>query len=57
MDVRNPGEWNNGVIENAKLIALADLEKEQISLDKNQHYFIHRTVTTCTMNINVMVII
>jgi len=41
VDVRNPGEWNNGVIENAKLIALGDLEKELSMLDINEHYFIH----------------
>lgn len=41
LDVRNPGEWNNGVIEHAKLIALGNLEKELPMLDKNQHYFIH----------------
>ena len=41
IDVRNPGEWNSGVIETAKLIALADLEKEMIVLDKNAHYYVH----------------
>jgi rhodanese-related sulfurtransferase len=39
--VRNPGEWNNGVIESAKLIALADLEKEMNLLNRNSHYFVH----------------
>ncbi len=41
IDVRNPGEWNTGIIENAKLIALGDLEKEIKMLDKNAHYFVH----------------
>ena len=41
IDVRNPGEWNNGVIESAKLIALADLEKEMNLLNRNSHYFVH----------------
>lgn len=41
IDVRNPGEWSTGVIENAKLIALGDLENELKSLDKNKSYFIH----------------
>ncbi|MGQ0827260.1 MAG: MBL fold metallo-hydrolase [Bacteroidota bacterium] len=41
IDVRNPGEWGNGVIANARLIALGDLEKELKTLDKNQSYFIH----------------
>ncbi len=41
IDVRNQGEWSSGVIENAQLIALGDLEKEINTLDKNQHYFIH----------------
>ena len=41
IDVRNPGEWNSGIIENAQLIALGDLEKEMNMLNKNSHYFIH----------------
>ena len=41
IDVRNPGEWNSGVIENAKLIALGELEKEMNELDKRSHYFVH----------------
>jgi len=41
IDVRNPGEWNNGVIESAKLIALGDLEKEMNILDKSSHYYVH----------------
>ena len=41
IDVRNQGEWNSGVIETAKLIALADLEKEMVVLDKNAHYYVH----------------
>ncbi len=41
IDVRNHGEWSTGVIENAQLIALGDLEKELTMLDKNKDYFIH----------------
>lgn len=41
IDVRNSGEWNNGVIENANLIALGDLEKQMNMLDRNSHYFVH----------------
>ncbi len=41
IDVRNPSEWSKGVIENAQLIALADLEKQLSSLDKKKHYYIH----------------
>lgn len=41
IDVRNASEWKNGVIENAQLIALADLEKQLSSLDKQKHYYIH----------------
>ncbi len=41
IDVRNAGEWKNGVIEQAKLISLADLEKQLSSLNKQQHYYIH----------------
>jgi hydroxyacylglutathione hydrolase len=41
IDVRNASEWKNGVIENAQLIALADLEKQATRLDKKKHYYIH----------------
>lgn len=41
IDVRNASEWKNGVIENAQLIALADLEKQLSALNKEQHYYIH----------------
>lgn len=41
IDVRNASEWKNGVIENAQLIALADLEKQLQTLDKQKHYYIH----------------
>lgn len=41
IDVRNASEWKNGVIENARLIALADLEKQLQQMDKQKHYYIH----------------
>lgn len=41
IDVRNPGEWSSGIIENAKLITLADLEKKLSTLNRDQPYFIH----------------
>ena len=41
IDVRNASEWKNGVIEQAKLISLADLEKQLSLLDKQQHYYVH----------------
>jgi glyoxylase-like metal-dependent hydrolase (beta-lactamase superfamily II)/rhodanese-related sulfurtransferase len=41
IDVRNASEWKNGVIENAQLIALADLEKQLTLLDKQKAYYIH----------------
>lgn len=41
IDVRNTGEWNSGVIENAQLISLNVLENNITSLDKNKHYFVH----------------
>lgn len=41
IDVRNPAEWKNGVIEHAKLIALPDLENQLSLLNKQQHYYIH----------------
>ncbi len=41
LDVRKPGEWDSGVLENAKLICLSTLQKEMSGLDKNSHYFVH----------------
>lgn len=41
LDVRNPGEWNTGIVENAKLISLGNLEKDLGQLDKEQHYLVH----------------
>jgi hydroxyacylglutathione hydrolase len=41
IDVRNPGEWSNGVIEGAHLMALGELSQELSVLDKNQHYYVH----------------
>jgi glyoxylase-like metal-dependent hydrolase (beta-lactamase superfamily II)/rhodanese-related sulfurtransferase len=41
IDVRNAGEWSNGIIENANLIALGNLEKQLHTLDKNKKYFVH----------------
>lgn len=41
IDVRNASEWKNGVIENAQLIALPELEKQLTTLDKQKHYYIH----------------
>jgi glyoxylase-like metal-dependent hydrolase (beta-lactamase superfamily II)/rhodanese-related sulfurtransferase len=41
IDVRNTGEWGNGVIENAHLITLSELEENLQELDKSSHYFVH----------------
>lgn len=41
IDVRNPSEWNTGVLENANLIELVELEKKINLLDKDKHYYIH----------------
>lgn len=41
IDVRNHGEWSTGIIKNAKLITLAELEKNLHSLNKDQSYFIY----------------
>ncbi|MDQ3046804.1 MAG: MBL fold metallo-hydrolase [Bacteroidota bacterium] len=41
IDVRNPGEWNSGVLPQAKLIALGEIESELRTLDKKSHYYIH----------------
>jgi hydroxyacylglutathione hydrolase len=41
IDVRNTSEWRNGVIENAQLISLSDLEKQLPTLDKQQQYYVH----------------
>lgn len=41
IDVRNPSEWNNGVMEGAELLPLSQLERHLGNLDKNQKYLIH----------------
>jgi hydroxyacylglutathione hydrolase len=41
IDVRNPGEWNNGIVANASLLALGDLEAGLSQFNKSSHYFIH----------------
>jgi glyoxylase-like metal-dependent hydrolase (beta-lactamase superfamily II)/rhodanese-related sulfurtransferase len=41
IDVRNRGEWNNGVLENANLIELGELQNKINLLDKNKHYYVH----------------
>ncbi|HET6228354.1 MAG TPA: MBL fold metallo-hydrolase [Bacteroidia bacterium] len=41
IDVRNASEWKNGVIEQAQLISLNDLQKQLSFLNKNEHYYIH----------------
>ncbi len=41
VDVRNPSEWQTGIIEGAELIPLSKLENQISHLDKNQKYLIH----------------
>lgn len=41
IDVRNPSEWNAGVLEGAELLPLSKLESHLKNLDKNQKYLIH----------------
>lgn len=41
IDVRNPGEWETGIIDGATLISLNNLEKELSLLDRSQPYYIH----------------
>ncbi len=41
VDVRNPSEWGNGVLEGAELIPLSKLETQLKHLDKNQKYLVH----------------
>ncbi|MDZ4668908.1 MAG: MBL fold metallo-hydrolase [bacterium] len=41
IDVRNPSEWQAGVMEGAELIPLSKLEQQIAHLDKNQKYLIH----------------
>lgn len=38
IDVREPSEWEEGVIPNAKKISLGNIEKEASKLDKNKEY-------------------
>lgn len=41
LDVRKKGEQESGVIENARLICLSNLQKQLPALDKNTHYYVH----------------
>lgn len=41
LDVRNKGEWENGVVENAQLICLTELPVRWKEVDKNQKTFLH----------------
>ena len=41
IDVRNPGEWNGGVVEGARLITLSHLESDLSMLDRDKSYVVH----------------
>ena len=41
LDVRNPGEWDNGHIEGATFIPLGELERRYTELDPDREYLIH----------------
>jgi glyoxylase-like metal-dependent hydrolase (beta-lactamase superfamily II)/rhodanese-related sulfurtransferase len=41
LDVRKPGEWDSGVIENAQLITLSDVEASIQKIDKEKTCYIH----------------
>lgn len=38
IDVREPNEWEEGVIPNAKKISLGDIDSQSSKLDKNKEY-------------------
>lgn len=41
IDVRNPSEWNTGIIDGAELLPLSKLESKINNLDPEQTYLIH----------------
>ena len=41
LDVRNPGEWEQGIIPDAELVSLGTLEDNISRLDPEKHYFVH----------------
>jgi glyoxylase-like metal-dependent hydrolase (beta-lactamase superfamily II)/rhodanese-related sulfurtransferase len=54
LDVRNTGEQNNGVIENAQLMPLGSLSENLNSLDKTKKYLVHcaggyRSMIACSI--------
>ena len=54
LDVRNTGEQNNGVIENAQLMPLGSLSENLNSLDKTNKYLVHcaggyRSMIACSI--------
>lgn len=41
LDVRNPSEWKQGILENAITLSLSELEQNVSTLNKSAHYFVH----------------
>lgn len=41
LDVRKPGEWEQGIVPGAELLSLATLEGNMSQLDTEKHYFVH----------------
>ena len=41
LDVRNPAEWESGIIKGATLISLPELNAKLDKLDKQAHYYVH----------------
>jgi rhodanese-related sulfurtransferase len=41
LDVRNPVEWESGIIKGATLISLPELNAKLDKLDKQAHYYVH----------------
>lgn len=41
LDVRNPSEWQQGILKNAQMISLSQLEKNISKLSKQATYYVH----------------
>jgi rhodanese-related sulfurtransferase len=54
LDMRKPSEWAGGVVENAQLINLEDLQNQLDQIDKDRDYEVHcasgyRSMTACSL--------
>ncbi len=57
LDVRKPGEWNNGHLKGATFLPLSEFPANLAALDKSKHYVVHcgggyRSMTAISLMLN-----